>query len=170
MTKDLLYAVFQTSEGWVGLLGSEAGLRRTTLPQNSEAEVIQALGIDDNQAISSPGHFHNLSERLQAYYDGHQVDFNDKLDLLVGTDFQRAVWQATRLVPYGETRSYGWVAQKTGRPGAPRAVGQALHRNPLPIIVPCHRVIASNGSLRGFGGGLGMKEFLLNLEKAVVSV
>jgi len=74
------------------------------------------------------------------------------------------VWQATRLIPYGETRSYLWVAVQIGKPGAARAVGQALGRNPLPVIIPCHRVIASDGGLGGFTGGLVMKRRLLELE------
>jgi len=74
------------------------------------------------------------------------------------------VWQATRLIPYGETRSYLWVAVQIGKPGAARAVGQALGRNPLPVIVPCHRVIAADGGLGGFTGGLEMKRRLLELE------
>jgi methylated-DNA-[protein]-cysteine S-methyltransferase len=76
------------------------------------------------------------------------------------------VWEITRLIPYGETRSYAWVAEQIGQPRAVRAVGQALGKNPLPIIIPCHRVITSNGKLGGFGGGLEMKKRLLSLEAA----
>ncbi len=164
MTEELFYAVFHTAAGWTGLLGSKAGLRRATLPQHSEAEVIQLLGIDNSLADFSPRLYQRLIERLQAYYEGHPVDFPDKLDLSGGTDFQRSVWQATRLIPYGETRSYIQIARQTGRPKASRAVGQALHRNPLPVIIPCHRVVAGNGTLGGFGGGEEMKSYLLALE------
>ena len=107
MTEELFYAVFRTAAGWAGLLGSEAGLLRATLPQPSKAEVLRLLGIDNSPAILSLRLYQNLIERLQAYYQGYRVDFDDKLDLLGGTDFQRSVWQATRLIPYGETRSYG---------------------------------------------------------------
>ena len=79
--------------------------------------------------------------------------------------FRRLVWEATRLIPYGETRSYGWVAKQIGKPHAARAVGQALGKNPFLIIVPCHRVIAGDGTLGGFGGGLEMKQTLLEMEK-----
>ena len=164
MSQEFFYAIFHTTAGWVGLLGSPAGLRRATLPQHSEAEVIQLLGIDNSPVDFSPRLYQRLIERLQTYYEGHPVDFPDKLDLSVGTDFQQSVWQATRLIHYGETRSYAWIAGKIGRPKAPRAVGQALHRNPLPVIIPCHRVIASDGALRGFGGGVEMKSYLLTLE------
>lgn len=165
MARDLFYAVFHTAAGWAGLLGSEAGLRRATLPQPSKVEVIRLLGIDSSLGEASLKIYQNLIERLQAYYDGCQVDFNDKLDLFVGTDFQRSVWAATRTIPYGETRNYAWIAKRIGKPRAPRAVGQALKINPLPVIIPCHRVIASDGSLRGFGGGVEMKSYLLGLEE-----
>ena len=164
MNQELYYAVFQTAAGWVGLLGSPAGLRRATLPQHSEAEVIKSLRSESSEAVLSPRLYQSLIERLQMYYEGRPVDFPDKLDLSGGTNFQRSVWQATRLIPYGETRSYAWIAGQIGRPKASRAVGQALHRNPLPVIIPCHRVVAGDGTLGGFGGGVEMKSYLLTLE------
>lgn len=112
----------------------------------------------------SPQFFEDLAERLRAYYAGRKVDFPDELDLSTATIFQREVWEATKLIPYGETRSYKWVAEQIAKPKAVRAVGQALGKNPLPVIVPCHRVLASKGGLGGFGGGLEMKRFLLQLE------
>jgi len=165
MSQELYYAVFQTAAGWVGLLGSPVGLRRATLPQHSEPEVIKSLRSESSEAVLSPRLYQSLIEHLQTYYEGHPVDFDNKLDLSGGTDFQRSVWQATRLIPYGETRSYAWIAGQIGRPKASRAVGQALHYNPLPVIIPCHRVIASDGTLGGFGGGVEMKRYLLRLEE-----
>ena len=150
--------------GWIGILSSAKGLRATTLPQRSAQEARQLLGESVNEASWSPHSFDDLIERLKSYFGGHKVTFPDKLDLSGVTPFQRQVWEATRLIPYGETRSYLRVASQIGRPEAVRAVGQALGRNPLSIIVPCHRVIASNGKLGGFGGGLEMKERLLRLE------
>jgi methylated-DNA-[protein]-cysteine S-methyltransferase len=114
----------------------------------------------------SPALFDDLPHRLSRYLEGEPVDFPDKLDLGEITRFQQNVWQIVRTIPYGETRSYGWVANKLGSPKAARGVGQALARNPMPIVIPCHRVIGSNGSLGGFGGGVGVKEFLLRLERA----
>ena len=105
-------------------------------------------------------------ERLRAYFSGHQIAFPDKLDLSGATPFQRKVWEITRLIPYGKTRSYLWVVEQIKQPGAAQAVGQALSRNPLPIIVPCHRVVASDGKLGGFSGGVEMKRRLLFLEAA----
>ena len=85
-----------------------------------------------------------------------------------GTEFYRSVWRALEEIPYGETRSYRDIAQAVGRPKAVRAVGQANHNNPIPIIIPCHRVVGANGSLTGYGGGLDMKKHLLRLEAGVV--
>jgi methylated-DNA-[protein]-cysteine S-methyltransferase len=165
MSEELFCTVFHTAAGFVGLLGSKAGLQRATLPQPSEGAVRKSLAGEVSAATYTPRPFKNLIERLQVYYDGKAVDFPDKLDLYGSTPFQRSVWQATRRIPYSETRSYAWIGGQIGQPQAARAVGQALHRNPLPVIIPCHRVIASDGSLGGFGGDEGMKQFLLQLEK-----
>lgn len=148
----------------MGILGSNQGLQRTTLPQSSEQQVRRLLGDSLDQAECSPHLFTGLMERFRAYFAGHRIDFPDKLDLSGATPFQRRVWEVTRLIPYGDTRSYLWVAEQIKQPGAVRAVGQALGGNRLPIIIPCHRVLAKSGSLGGFGGGLEMKSYLLSLE------
>ena len=165
MTQELNYIItLNTDMGWVGILASAKGLLGTTLPQRSVQEVRQLLGDSVDQATWSPHLLEDLVERLRIYFNGHKVDFLDRLDLSRATAFQREVWETTRLIPYGETRSYAWVAEQIKKPRAVRAVGQALARNPLPIIVPCHRVLASNGRLGGFSGGVEMKGYLLNLE------
>jgi methylated-DNA-[protein]-cysteine S-methyltransferase len=148
--------------GWVGLLGSSSGLLAATLPQASAQEAERWLG-DLKNAVPSPEPFADLIKRLKEYFAGKKVAFPDKLDLSGATDFQRQVWRITQTIPYGETRSYGWVAERLGKNGA-RAVGQALARNRLPVIIPCHRVLASDGSLGGYSGGVGVKESLLRLE------
>jgi methylated-DNA-[protein]-cysteine S-methyltransferase len=107
-------------------------------------------------------------DQLAAYFAGELTDFELSLDL-IGTEFQRRVWEALRTIPYGGTRSYGEIARQIGAPGAFRAVGLANGHNPIGIIVPCHRVIGSNGSLTGYGGGLDRKRALLELEKSRVS-
>ena len=117
-----------------------------------------------NNATLSPHLFDDLVERLRIYFAGHKITFSDKLDLSGATPFQRQVWEITMLIPYGETRSYTWVAEQIKQPGAVRAVGQALSRNPLPIIIPCHRVLAINDKLGGYSGGVEMKQYLLWLE------
>ncbi|MDP6178978.1 MAG: methylated-DNA--[protein]-cysteine S-methyltransferase, partial [Desulfatiglandales bacterium] len=108
---------------------------------------------------------HNLElkEQLDAYFSGQLRQFTVPLDLR-GTPFQRQVWDILRMIPWGETRSYGRIAAVLGHPRAARAVGRAIGTNPISIVVPCHRVIGSNGALTGYGGGLGRKEALLELE------
>ncbi len=165
----LRYTAFNTSMGWMGVLGSTKGLLRTTLPQRSAQEAHQLLVASVNYATWSPRWFEDLTECLRAYFSGHKVAFPDRLDLSGATSFQREVWEVTRLIPYGETRSYAWVADQIKRPGAVRAVGQALTRNPLPIIVPCHRVLNIDGKLGGYGGGVEMKRHLLSLEVSASS-
>jgi methylated-DNA-[protein]-cysteine S-methyltransferase len=103
--------------------------------------------------------------QLESYFAGERFEFDIELEL-VGTPFQRNVWAALLTIPYGETRSYGEIAAQIGSPGAFRAVGLANGHNPIGIIVPCHRVIGSNGSLTGYGGGLDRKRALLALEKS----
>jgi len=166
MTGELRYVTFNTDMGWVGILGSEKGLLCITLPQRSAQEAQQQLGGSVTYAIWAPHLFDDLIQRLRLYFSGRRVAFPDELDLSEATPFQRQVWEQTKLIPYGETRSYAWVAEQVAKPRAARAVGQALGSNPLAIIVPCHRVIASDGKLAGFGGGLEMKRQLLSLEAA----
>ncbi len=163
----LRYFTFSTSAGWVGVLSSEKGLLRSTFPQPSEEEARRHLGDSASLAEWSPQLFEDLSERLRTYFIGGKVAFPDDLDFTAATPFQCRVWEATRLIPCGRTLSYGQVAERIGNPGAARAVGHALGRNRLPIIVPCHRVLGSDGGLCGFGGGLPMKKYLLSLESKV---
>jgi methylated-DNA-[protein]-cysteine S-methyltransferase len=164
MTEELKYAIFSTKMGWVGILGSREGIRRTTLPQPSAQDARRLLGEPSDYAEPAPNLFQDLRERFQAYFREDKIDFPEKLDLSGATPFQRQVWEVTRLIPYGDTRSYKWVAEQIGKPGASRAVGQALAKNPLPILIPCHRVVNTDGRLGGFSDGLGMKRRLLRLE------
>jgi methylated-DNA-[protein]-cysteine S-methyltransferase len=108
--------------------------------------------------------FAEAEEQLEAYFAGELQDFTLELRLH-GTPFQRSVWDQLRHIPYGETRSYGQLADALGSPGASRAVGLANGRNPIGIIVPCHRVIGAGGSLTGYGGGLDRKRRLLEFER-----
>ena len=158
------YSAFNTPLGWTAVMASREGLLAVTLPHSSEAGALGELGEAINRAERSPLSFVGLAERLQAYFSGRKVDFPDLIDLSGATPFQRQVWQAARMIPYGETQTYLWIARRIGKPGAARAVGQALGRNPLLIVIPCHRVVASGGGLGGFGGGLEMKRRLLKLE------
>jgi len=163
---ELKYFIADTERGWVGILGSNSGLRQTTLPCPRAEEAERRLGDVLKGATFYKKPFAGLVERLKSYLAGKRVDFPDAVDLSTATPFQRRVWQLTRLIPYGETRSYGWIASHLGKTGAVRAVGQALAKNPLPIIIPCHRVVAGDGNLSGYSGGIEMKRYLLRREAA----
>jgi methylated-DNA-[protein]-cysteine S-methyltransferase len=162
--RELRYVTFDTDEGWVGIFDSTKGLLSTTLPQRSIKEARQLLDNGAKHAAWSPYHFEDLVKRFLSYFSGQQAAFPDELDLSEATSFQRKVWEATKLIPYGDTRSYIWVAEQIKQPGAARAVGQALSANPLPVIIPCHRVLSSDGKLGGFSGGVEIKRRLLSLE------
>jgi methylated-DNA-[protein]-cysteine S-methyltransferase len=157
------FTIFNTDMGWVGILGSDSGLLAATPPQPSSQKAERLLGNLKN-AVLSEKPFADLIKRLKAYFAGQKVEFPDKLDLSWATEFQRQVWRVTRLIPYGETRSYGWVAKQLSKSGAARAVGQALARNRLPVIIPCHRVVGGDGDLGGYSGGVGVKKSLLRRE------
>ena len=108
---------------------------------------------------------------LDRYFDGEAVDFQEiPIKIESGTEFQNLVWDAIHQIPYGEVRSYKWIAEQVGRPKAVRAVGNATGSNPITIIIPCHRVIGSNGKLGGYGGGLDRKRHFLKLEGYQVEV
>ncbi|MBE1529266.1 methylated-DNA-[protein]-cysteine S-methyltransferase [Sphingopyxis sp. OAS728] len=117
--------------------------------------------------IENPDHpvLLDTEQQLGEYFAGTRRSFDVPLSF-AGTDFQKRVWAALLAIPFGETRSYGEIAEQLGAPGASRAVGAANGRNPISIIAPCHRVVGSNGKLTGFAGGLEAKAFLLDLERA----
>jgi methylated-DNA-[protein]-cysteine S-methyltransferase len=119
-----------------------------------------AIDIDWERA-SEP--FTELCEQLDQYFAGERREFDLELDPH-GTEFERRVWEALREIPYGETQSYGELAERIGHPGRARAVGAANARNPIAVVVPCHRVIGTDGSLTGYAGGLERKRLLLDLE------
>jgi methylated-DNA-[protein]-cysteine S-methyltransferase len=110
--------------------------------------------------------FKAAADQLDAYFEGERTTFDLPL-APVGSEFQQRVWTALQEIPYGQTESYGEVAERIGSPGAARAVGLANGKNPIGILIPCHRVVGANGSLTGYGGGLDRKRQLLDLELAV---
>jgi methylated-DNA-[protein]-cysteine S-methyltransferase len=119
-------------------------------------------------AVTDDAWFEDVAQQLLAYFAGDRTTFDVEMDLL-GTPFQVRVWSQLSQIPYGETISYGELAKRVGNPNASRAVGLANGRNPIAIIVPCHRVIGSNGSLTGYGGGLERKSWLLDHEAKIRS-
>ena len=116
--------------------------------------------------VQSDRHFRTVARQLEDYFRGKRRTFDIPIRPL-GTDFQMAVWQQLSKIPYGETATYGDIAKRIDNPKAVRAVGLANGRNPLPIVIPCHRVIGSNGQLTGFGGGLKNKALLLQIERSL---
>lgn len=148
----------KTALGTIAVSASDKGLRSLALPTRK---------FRGPRPAPPPREFSELIDQLKAYCAGSRVSFsNYDLDLSDATLFQTKVWQVTRSIPYGETRSYRWVAEQIGQPAASRAVGQALGKNPLPVIIPCHRVVASDGGVGGYSGGLETKRRLLEMEKA----
>jgi len=151
--------VLVTPAGPVALYLSRKGVAGIELPRGDQKRRAAVRGNRLSPVGKAAAAF------LLRYFSGERVVFDLPLDLRHATVFQRAVWQAARKIPYGETRSYAWIAKRIGKPRAARAVGRALGANPVPVIVPCHRVISSAGTLGGFSSGLGMKKKLLKLEK-----
>jgi methylated-DNA-[protein]-cysteine S-methyltransferase len=158
----------QTAFGWVGITWSARGLVALTLPQPSEAEALGQLPAGSDLPPVPPAGLDvaALTDKLRRYFEGETVAFNEPLDPSIGTDFQRRVWAITRAIPRGQVRSYGEIAREAGTCAA-RAVGQSMARNPWPVVVPCHRVVGSDGRLTGFGGGLDMKRRMLVMEGAI---
>ena len=149
--------------GSLRLLATGGGLCRVVLPGEEGIDRWVARHLPGTVAIEGAAVLQQAVEQLQAYFAGTRRTFDLALDVR-GTPFQQAVWGQLQEIPYGETRSYAQIAAALGRPLASRAVGQANGANPLPIFVPCHRVVQSDGSLGGYGGGLALKQALLRLE------
>lgn len=153
------WTIFESPVGVLSLVAGPDGLTdlsfpgRLRLPPEAQKRPIPAV-----------------EEQLDAYFAGELREFELRLDVRVGTPLQRQVWRRLLEIPYGETISYGELARRIGRPHASRAVGLANGRNPISIVVPCHRVIGASGSLTGYGGGIERKRLLLELEAGVPSL
>jgi methylated-DNA-[protein]-cysteine S-methyltransferase len=155
----LHYQYLDSPLGQLRLLSNGEALVRIQFPN-------QFSENDDTEPATSDGVLQQTCQQLREYFEGDRNCFDLPL-AASGTEFQHSVWSALKDIPFGELRSYRDIAQAIGRPAAVRAVGAANGRNPLPIIVPCHRVIGSNGALTGFAGGLPAKCLLLQLEGAI---
>lgn len=160
------YHIWELPSGWIGLVSGGRGLRRAALKPTA-AEVWEDLGDDADAAVHDPDAFREVVDRLVRYSGGELSALDEiELDMEGAPPFFRAAWRACRRIPPGETRSYRWLAAEAGNPLALRAAGQAMARNRFSLIVPCHRVIASDGTLGGYGGGgLGVKAQLLRMEQ-----
>ena len=153
--------VFETDYGWIGIVSSDIGVKSLYLPRASRHEIESEVEHRYGSLRFDPSGFQDLKDRLIQYFRGEVVQFNDPVDLSDGTEFSRLVWKAVKAIPRGELRTYKEIAESISKPRASRAVGGALNANPVPIIVPCHRVIGSDGSLTGFASGLDLKQKML---------
>lgn len=151
------YSWFDSPIGPLLLAGSVAGLKRVSFAEGRHSRIVAPEWQEDASA------FGDVTDQLRSYFAGKRTFFDLPL-ILEGTEFQKRVWTALQAIPYGETISYKELAERVGSPKGGRAVGAANGANPIPIIIPCHRVIGNDGSLTGFGGGLPLKKKLLQLE------
>ena len=156
----MFYCFMESPVGRLFLAGDRQGLRHIEFPREKKPVARRPDWVE------TPEFFSAAAAELQQYFSGLRRRFSVDIDPK-GTPFQLAVWRALGKVPYGKTVSYGELARRVGNPAASRAVGMANGANPIPIIIPCHRVIGANGDLTGFGGGLKVKRFLLELENAL---
>ncbi len=166
----IAWTVVETSIGRLWLAATAAGLCRLGLPNEGQTEFLAALGrVEAGGTLrEDPAPLVAAQAQLDEYLAGQRRSFDLPLDLH-GTDFQRAVWRELMNIPYGTTLTYGELTRRLGRSaGAARAVGAAVGANPLSIVIPCHRVLGSNGSLTGYGGGLPLKVKLLQLEGVIL--
>lgn len=165
----LTYSIFKTAFGLCGIAGTERGIIRLILPGMTEDEIVSAFRLLPS-AIGR-GRFREIEESIRRYFDGERGDFDFPTDLSHCTAFQQRVYKITRTIPYGEFRTYKGIAKKIGLPGAARAVGNALSRNPIPLIIPCHRVIRENGEMGGFTapGGIDLKIRMIKMETGILT-
>jgi methylated-DNA-[protein]-cysteine S-methyltransferase len=155
---EMRYRTIESPVGFITIAGDDDAVIELRMDDESHAP-------EDRDRVADEHAFQPVVDQIDAYFAGELTDFDVNLRL-EGTEFQRKVWAGLLEIPYGETISYGELATRIGQPTASRAVGLANGRNPVAIIVPCHRVIGSTGSLTGYGGGLDRKRTLLDLERA----
>jgi methylated-DNA-[protein]-cysteine S-methyltransferase len=165
---DVAYELHDTPIGTLFLAATERGLCRIVYDAEPERELeglARAFGL---RVLRSPRQVDSARRQLDEYFEHRRHEFDLPLDLRLNADFRRRVLGELARVPYGEVVTYGELAARADRPRAARAVGTVMNRNPIPIVLPCHRVIGSTGKLVGYGGGLHRKEALLRLEGALV--
>lgn len=163
------YTIFKTKWGYFGLVGTNSALLRTHLPVRDRKKIKAELLRNLSTPKYDTGYLRGLQKQIIHYYQGHSVNFDPGLPIAPDgfSPFARRILAVCRTIPFGQTSSYGQLAKKIRRPGAARAVGRVMSRNPLPLIVPCHRVLAAGNRIGGFSakGGIPLKERMLKLEK-----
>jgi len=158
--------VFRTPWGWMGVSETTKGIDAVVLPKSSRQGVLSELGLRSANLLKQPisPRLREAQAQLIGYLAGTRQSFDLPLDLSRGTGFQQKVWRTLRRISYGRLRSYQWVAGRVGGSQYARAVGNAVGANPMPIVIPCHRIVAQDMSLGGFSCGLPAKRKLLTLE------
>jgi O-6-methylguanine DNA methyltransferase len=174
MQKVTKYTIFQTKWGYFGLAGTEYGLCRTQLP-GSKSEKIKSLLLKNLPAAQFDKTFCKiLQQQITAYFEGACIKFSRDIPLILDgfSSFGKSVLTTCREIEIGQTITYGQLAKKAGRPNASRAVGSTLAKNPLPLIIPCHRIIRSDGKMGGFSapGGIILKKKMLELERQALKI
>jgi methylated-DNA-[protein]-cysteine S-methyltransferase len=165
---DVSYDIADTPVGPLFVAVSELGLCRISYDPEPDRQVEELARTFGSRVLRAPRPLDPVKRELDEYFEGRRHEFDLPVDLRGRTDFSRLVLEQLARVPYGEVTTYGSLAARSGRPKAARAVGTIMNRNPIPIILPCHRVVGSTGSLVGYGGGLERKRLLLDLEHAPV--
>ena len=164
-----LKTAFETTFGWVGIEIKNSEVTRSTLPYSQKQDCLQNIYAWESSDDYQSQYFEDLIEKIRRYLSGHHENLSTiPIDIKDSPPFFASAWKACRTIPKGETRSYKWLAIKSGNRKAARAAGQAMAKNKIPLLVPCHRVIGKNGSLTGFGKEtkqLDLKERLLRLEQ-----
>ena len=163
---DAAYDVVDSPVGPLLIAESELGVCRISFDPEPERELDGLAAGVGTRVLRSPRRLDAARRELHEYFEGTRTTFDLPVDLTLAGAFQRVVLEELARVPYGTTTTYGWLAAKVGNPRAARAVGGAMNRNPIPIVLPCHRVVGSSGTLVGYGGGLDRKRALLELEGA----
>jgi methylated-DNA-[protein]-cysteine S-methyltransferase len=165
---DVAYDLVDTPVGRLFVAATERGLCRIAYDAEPERELDRLAGTFGLRVLRSSKPIEPARRELDEYFDGKRQQFDLPVDVALLADFNRRVLGELARVPYGDVVTYGELATRVSRPGAARAVGMVMNRNPLPIVLPCHRVIGANGKLVGYAGGLDRKEQLLRLEGALL--
>ena len=167
MSAPLRFHICETDLGWVAVVLSDKGLKGIHLPTKTRDEALEEAARFGGEEPAAPEEAQVLNAAIRALVSGRPLEGELAVDWEGITPFRRQVLEECARIPAGETRSYGWLAERVGNPRGARAVGRVMATNPWPLLIPCHRVVGSNGTLHGYGGGLPMKDALLRAEGAI---
>ena len=160
------YAIFKTSLGWCGIIYGKQGLIKIYLPGMKKEKLEKIIHFYNKSIVERSGRIRILIRNICGYFKGKNVRLNFPIDMEAMTEFEKKVYKQTIKIPFGKVKTYKWLAEKAGVPNGARAVGNALSTNPVPLIIPCHRIVKSDGRLGGFSapGGTSMKRKMLAIE------